>query len=332
MTAMVKTMHIASEPSATVVAWGKLSRAIGTDTDVLKLHVANQLIGEKSYVFDKAFLDETKQAFDAPLELADFKVNFERERETINAWVEKQTESRIKNLLPKGALTKETRLVLVNAIYFLAKWANPFTDVTTDRAFFVSKSESKKLPTMSERATFHYAKVGNYEVIELAYRGGQYAMRIVLPTDVDGLATVEAGLTANDISDWRTAMKPTEILLHLPKFNLRPAVEDLTGALSKLGMGPIFDRNIADFTGIANPASAADRLFISAIFHKAFVEVNEQGTEAAAATAVNITNDVAEIPKPVTNVKVDHPFIFFIVDKNTDLVLFMGRVVDPSAS
>jgi serpin B len=293
--------------------------------------MTNRLFGEQSFAFERSFLNLTDAGFGAPLEKVDFIASSEAQRVHINDWVAKQTESRIKDLLGSGTIDSNTKLVLVNAIYFLADWASPFTrEQTRDESFIVDKATIKNVATMHQQGSLRMTKSGKASVLELPYQGDDTAMWIVLPDAANGLAAVEAGLSAKQIAKWNASLKAEELSVSLPKFEVNPAGSLLLNdALKKLGIKDAFDEKKANFDGISPSKDANKRLFITSVVHKAFVKVDEKGTEAAAATAVVMASKGA-MPMPAKNFKVDHPFLFMIVDKKTGLVLFMGRVVDPS--
>jgi serpin B len=323
---MKKAMRFEGEPAG----WGTLSRSLTGQERAMKLRIANRLYGEKTYTFEQPYLDLTKNTFDAPLERLDFKTAADPSRVAINKWVEEKTEQRIKDLLPPQSLDSDTRLVLVNAIYFLADWANQFEkERTKDKPFEVDASTKKTVPTMFEKSSFGYAAQDGVKVVELPYKNQEASMFVVLPDKKDGLAEVERGLTKAKLDAWTKAVKREDVELSLPRFEIATPSMELAEELSALGMPDAFKRGKADFTAIANPPKPADRLFIAKVFHKAFVKVDEKGTEAAAATAVVMAKG-GGMPSKGTVVDVDHPFLFFIVDKQSGLVLFMGRVVDPS--
>jgi serpin B len=327
---MKKAMHFEGDAAATGPAWGTLSRSLTGAHRALALRIANRLFGEKTYTFEQPYLDLAKNAFDAPLERMDFNGATDPSRVAINKWVEDKTEKRIKDLLPPSSLDSDTRLVLVNAIYFLADWANEFEkERTKDKPFEVDAATKKTVPMMFEKNHFGYAAQDGVKVVELTYKKGEASMFVVLPDKKDGLADVERGLSKAKFDAWMKAVKPQDVELSLPRFEIATPSMQLADELSALGMPDAFTRGKADFTAIANPPKPADRLFIAKVFHKAFVKVDEKGTEAAAATAVVMAKG-GGMPSRGTVVEVDHPFLFFIVDKQSGLVLFMGRVVDPS--
>lgn len=329
---MEKVLHFAGPQEKTVRAAGQLARSLESPGRAITLRTANRLFGEKSYQFDKAYLQLTREAFGAPLEPLDFRHAAEVSRKRVNGWVEDQTQKRIQNLIPPTGVTADTRLVLVNAIYFLGDWLEPFTKKSTIGAtFHVSKSKKHDVPTMHQIAHFHFAAKDGLKALELPYKGGDMSMLIVLPDAVDGLGALEASFDAKRLDSIVSSLESKRVSVSLPKFKVDPATSlSLGDALVKLGMPLAFDRDKADFTGIANPPSPADRLYIGKVFHKAFVKVDEKGTEAAAATAVVMPRAGGMPQQPVT-FNADHPFLFFIRDHKTGLVLFMGRVADPAA-
>lgn len=328
---MKKVMHFSADAGANATAWGALSRAMTSPSRQMKLRIANRLFGEKTYKFEQPFLDSTRDAFAAPMESVDFKTAFDPNRVKINEWVSSKTEQRIKDLLPPGALDGDTRIVLVNALYFLADWEEAFDKSRTGAApFDVSGTTKKDVPTMHGVAHMPLAQGDGVKVVELAYKRGEASMFVVVPDKKDGLPALEKSITAARLEGWMKAAKSENVSLALPRWELTTPSMELGKELTAIGMTSAFDREKADFTAIANPPAKPDRLFIAKVFHKAFVKVDEKGTEAAAATAI-VGAKGGGVPAPPIEVKVDHPFLYFIVDKPSGLILFMGRVDDPTA-
>jgi serpin B len=330
---MKKVLHAEGESGPAMDVAGKLLGSLGNDGSKVTLRVANRLFGEKTYAFDAAYLDHTKAAFGAPLEGLDFKGAFESSRGHINDWVAGQTQDRVKELLPAGALGAETTLVLTSAIYFLGAWASPFAVTATRPApFHASAKATSDVPTMSQTEHFRAAATDGVKVLEMPYEGGEVAMTFVLPDAVDGLDAVEKRLSTATIDGWTRALKPDRVTVSLPKLEIDPAASlSLGGALQELGMPVAFDKNQADFSGMITPKSPADRLWISKVFHKAFVKLDEKGTEAAAASAVVMNGPGGVAPSaPPSEFKADHPFLFLLRHVKSGAVLFMGRVSDPS--
>jgi serpin B len=244
--------------------------------------------------------------------------------EKINAWVEDNTNDRIKNLLKPGMLNDQTQLVLVNAIYFKGNWRHPFdADVTRDQPFHLTADKRVNVPTMIQGEHFKYFADDTKQVLELPYKGDELSLVVVLPKTIDGLGETEKQLDLTAINRKLKATRPREVIVHLPKFKFEYE-KTLNEPLMALGMKLAFTDK-ADFTGMS---PQGDELFISIVQHKAFIEVNETGSEAAAATAVAIQLESAMIEPPPT-FRADRPFLFHIRHIKTGTVLFMGRVTDP---
>ncbi len=329
---MKRVLRLDVDPDAAMAGWGKLTAALQDRARALELRIANRLFAEQSSKLEAAYLDKTRAAYGAALEPLDFAKAPEPARAHINRWVADRTEQRIKDLLPPRSIDPDTRLVLINAIYFLADWRDPFQKhSTTEQPFTIAPGKTTPAKLMRRRGSYRLAKAGGASVLELPYAGGDAAMLVVLPDQALGLAAVEQALDAAKLTAWTQALADEQVDVWLPRFLIDPAeAMELSKPLQALGMTQAFDRVRADFTAIANPPSPADRLYLGAVFHKAFVKVDEQGTEAAAATAV-VMPRVASMPPPAIEFKADHPFLFFIVDRASGLVLFMGRVADPKA-
>ncbi|MFO0572032.1 MAG: serpin family protein [Polyangiaceae bacterium] len=328
---MQTVLHYAGPQAEAVRGVGQLGRSLESPGRAVTLRTANRLFGEKSYTFEKAFVEQTRADFGAPLEPVDFKHAADSARTHVNGWVEDQTQKRIRDLIPPKAVNPDTRLILVNAIYFLGDWGEPFKKESTAPApFHVSKTEQHDVPTMRQAKEFRFVAKDGLKAVELPYKGGDISMLIVLPDAVDGLGALEASFDAKKLESIVGSLGDQLVDVALPKFEVNPKESlALRDVLKELGMPLAFDPDKADFTGIANPPSPADRLYIDKVFHKAFVKVDEKGTEAAAATAVVMPRAGGMPPKPV-ELKADHPFLFFIRDHQTGLVLFMGRVSDPA--
>jgi serpin B len=247
--------------------------------------------------------------------------------------VAQQTAKRITNLIPPGGVASDTRLVLVNAIYFLGDWLSPFQpNATAPAPFHLGPTSTVDVPTMHQNARLKAAKIDGAQLVELPYRDGTLAMTIVVPEALDGLGALEQSLSMARLERWSSALVPAQVDLALPRFAIDPSEPlSLGGALGAMGVHRAFDSTQADFTAIANPPDPELRLFFSAVFHKAFVQVDEKGTEAAAATAIVATAGCAAPPEAVS-VQVDRPFLFFIRDLDTGMVVFMGRVSNPATS
>jgi serpin B len=328
---MGQVLRFDGSPQAVMQASGRLATSLQDPSRPIVFRIANRLFGEKSEEFEAAYLDATKAAFGAALEPVDFKKAAEAARRLINAWVEEKTEKRIKDLVPSNGVNRETRLVLVNAIYFLGDWMEPFRkESTVPRPFSLSAAVKKDVPTMHRADGLRFAARDGLKALELPYKGGNMSMLLLLPDAVDGLAALESSLNVERVDAIVASLSPVRVSVALPKFELEPpAALPLGAVLAGMGMADAFSPAMADFTGIANPPDPRDRLFLSEVFHKAFVKVDEKGTEAAAATAV-VMERAAAMPEKLVEFRADHPFLFLIRDNATGLILFMGRVADPS--
>lgn len=313
---------------------GTLAAALQAPDRGVTLAMANRLFGASGYTFEPPFLDAIARAFGAPLAPVDFAGDPEGARGAINRWVEEVTRDCVRELLAEGTVTSETRLALVNAVYFLGDWAEPFDKtLTSPRPFWVRGRESKPVSTMTRTGAMRTARANGAQLVELPYVGGTTAMVIAMPDAPDGLDALEASLDAQRFTKWLDALADERIALALPKVELRPArAISLTGPLAERGMKLPFDAEHADFTAMANPPDPADRLYISAAVHKAFVRMDEKGTEAAAASAFMMTRAGGPPPKRPRAFDVDRPYLFFLVDRQTSWILFMGRVVDPTSA
>jgi serpin B len=329
---MRRVLHLEGTADAVMTTSGQLARSLQDPSRPIVFRIANQLFGEKAYKLVPAFLERTTAAFGAPIELLDFKKAPEQARVHINQWVEGKTEKRIQDLIPPGAVKPDTRLVLVNAIYFLGNWASPFEhEATRPAPFHLTASATKDVPTMNRTGGFGIAQKDGVTALEISYKGGEMSMMLLVPDEVDGLAKVESALDTNKLNALVSAMKNERVWVALPKFEVNPAGSlSLGETLKAMGMPLAFDRQKADFTGIANPPDPDDRLVIAEVFHKGFVKVDEKGTEAAAATAVMGVRAGSMAQAPPRQLKVDRPFLFLIRDNASGLVIFLGRVSDPS--
>ncbi|HEX5063938.1 MAG TPA: serpin family protein [Kofleriaceae bacterium] len=328
---MQKTMRLEGGTDLLVSQFARIATALQDPKRPLTLRIANKLFVDAHYDLDPVYMAITKNAFAAPVQPAEFQNDPDGVRTAINTWVEQQTEKRIKDLIPPRAIDRETRVVIVNAIYFLANWAEQFEPTATHPAdFFVDGTQKKQVPTMHKQDTFKLAKADGAAMLELPYEGGSASMYILLPDKPDGLPALEKKLPAT-LRTLQSKLVDDTVMVSLPRFTIEPGEPmRLAETLKTLGMTDAFDRDNADFTGISNPTDPKDRLFIGEVLHKAFVKVDEKGTEAAAATAVVMPRG-AGMPPKATPFTADHPFLFLIVDRSSGLILFIGRVVEPKS-
>jgi serpin B len=289
-----------------------------------QLSIANRLWGQKNYGFLPDFVKTSGDAYGAGLEELNFSGDTEGSRKTINAWVEKQTQDKIKDLLPQGSVGPMTRLILTNAIYFKASWANAFSPHATKKEDFkTGAGKSVQVDMMHGSESMPYVDGDSFQLVEVPYEQHQLSMLVLLPKKADGLADLEKRLSAGQLDQWLAKAKQNHVHLALPKFTFTSTFDNLQAVLAKLGMGIAFSDR-ADFGGMAS----GEHLFIDKVIHKAFVAVDEKGTEAAAATAIGIRATSAMPGKPIDFVA-DHPFVFLIRDRQTGSLLFVGRVSNP---
>ena len=323
---MVKVLCLPASGGAIHVAYATLQSDLNAAgaKGAFDLVVANRLWGQKGFAFLPDFLALVEKNYGAGLEHVDFVADTEGSRKTINAWVERQTRDKIKDLLKPGILDAMTRLVLTNAIYFKGKWAEEFDKkATQEEDFFLTPEKKVAAPLMHQTKHFGYFDGGEMHALELAYQGDRLAMVVLLPKSKDGIEGLEAALTPNMLEGTCAGLRRREVQVALPRFKTT-AEFSLKDALVAMGMADAFDPGKADFSGM----TGAKDLYISAVVHKAFVDVNEEGTEAAAATGVVMAGERAPAPAPVF--RADHPFLFLIRDTKTGAILFLGRILDPT--
>jgi len=320
---MAEIMHFDLPPEQLHPAFNWLqqtlaSRGKGGDED-FRLHVANAIWGQKDHKFKAAFLNTLAENYGAGLRIVNFG-NRDESRVTINNWINEQTEGRIQELVAPGDITTDTRLVLTNAIYFKAAWEHKFLQsATKDQPFYLLDGESVTIPMMHQTFLFGYAEGEGYQAVELPYEGDELAMMILLP-EKGTFTAFENSLDYQKLAAIITSLQERNTVLNLPKFQFESSFS-LKEALSALGIADAFDANNADFSGMTD----LEHLWIDNIKHKAFVSVDENGTEASAATSAVM---VSSLPATVT---IDRPFIFLIRDFDTGTILFIGRVLNPAS-
>ena len=324
------------------------------------LSVANAIWGERTYPFNKAFIGTINGSYGTnSLQPADFIGDPEAERKRVNDWVEKATLSKIKDLLPEGSVDIDTRMVLANAIYFKADWSSAFSEKrTSEKAFKLSSGEAAKVPMMYQRdmegggdAAFNgdgsffptkkmtdfsvrerrasYPDEHGFVMAELPYHGGDLSMVLLVPQSASSIGELEEKLTSENINRWLGHLEKRDIHITMPKFRSETTY-NLNDTLSKMGMPAAFTDG-ANFDGMIEGESNA-KLFIGLVMHKAFIEVNEEGTEAAAATAVVVKTESAAITEPfVPFVNADKPFLYLIRDAKSGTILFMGKIENPAS-
>lgn len=319
---MAQVLHFDQEEQQLHDGFGTFAKILNSHAKGYQLSMANRLWGQKTYPFQPEYLKLTQQVYGAELAQVDF-AQSEKTRQEINAWVEKQTNGKIEDLIPSGVLNSMTRLVLTNAIYFKGTWAEEFSKKATQEApFHVSPGKQVQVPMMHQTEKFPYAETDNLQILELPYGGDDLSMIVLLPKQKNGLTDLENSLSDENLQTWAKGLRKREVQVYLPKFKMTSEFR-LGDVLRVMGMALPFSPQ-ADFSGI----SSAEKLMISEVVHKAFVDVNEEGTEAAAATGV-IVRATAAIPQEPLVFRADHPFAFLIRENRTGAVLFLGRVMNP---
>jgi len=307
-------------------AFGRLQKYLKADpkNKGYELTVANALWSQEGYDFLDPFLQIVQTKYAGRLTEVDFAGAAEKARRTINTWVEKKTRNKIKELIKPGVLNNLTQLVLTNAIYFKGNWQTQFKKAMTRPAPFTLTDGAKvNVPMMNQTERYGHFDAETFQALELPYLNNELSMVIFLPKKTDGLSDFERTITAKELSDCLAGLRKRKVIVSVPKFKMTSQFS-LASVLKSMGMTDAFVPNKADFSGI----NGRKDLFISAVVHKAFVEVNEEGTEAAAATGVAIgLTSVGPVRPPVF--RADHPFLFLIRDNRTGSILFLGRVMNP---
>ncbi|HUI89892.1 MAG TPA: serpin family protein [Anaerolineales bacterium] len=317
------TLHPAF--NALDLALASEGKAQGDRGQPMQLNIADAVWTEQTYAFQQAYLDLIAKNYGAGIQQADFIKNFESVRSQINGWVSQQTKNKINDLLAPGSVDPNTRMVLVNAVYFKADWDVPFDPNNTEEAPFTLLDGSQRQVKMMNNSelTLKYAQGNGYQALELPYSGNTAALDILMP-DEGNFQNFEATLSAQSLSDIFNSLQPTPIALGLPKFTFTTEFS-LKDKLMSLGMTDAFDVNKADFSGMTSNRD----LFVGDVVHKAYVAVDEKGTEAAAATAVIMEAMSAPVQQKV-HLVIDHPFLFAIRDLKSGQILFIGRVLNPA--
>jgi serpin B len=322
----------AEEQHQAYLALQKSLNAIGAEGKA-ELNVANALFGSTSNekLIEKDYLKLLRESYLSDLYSLDF-TDFSGTAKFINTWVEEKTKNRIKDLVTEDHIRDSNEgLVLVNAIYFKGSWLNEFEPkLTMKDKFFVSSTErteenSRPVEMMTARGEYRYAQMDGLQLLELPYAEEELAMLFVLPDEIDAMGK---HLTPKNFSAWNEALAPQEVKVFIPKFKFELTLEGLSDMLKKMGMTDAFNPNLANFNGII-PDDTGRGLFILDVIHKAFVEVNEEGTEAAAATGVVMATKAAPGPDATPIFRADKPFVYLLVHKPSGTVLFMGKMNEP---
>jgi serpin B len=321
---MRDVMHLSVPDDQVHKGTSGLAEVLNTPVQGLQLHLASRTWLQSGFSFEEPFLAVMRRSYGGEPALVDFS-DAEAARGTINQWTSEQTEGKIAELLPSGLIADTTRFVLTNAIYFKGSWTYVFpVEQTYEAPFHLSAQERRNVSTMHLTGALRYGETPDVQMLELPYVGGAAAMVIVLPRQVDGLAVLEKSLTAESLNGWINGLQwEDEVQVHLPKFKFRDSTE-LKESLVALGMKLAFDDDLSDFSAMTHQK----RQQLDAVLHETFVDVNEEGTEAAAVTG-GIGGD-APGPVPQTRIfNADHPFLFLIRDNRTGAILFLGRIANP---
>jgi serine protease inhibitor len=292
-----------------------------------KMNIANAIWVQDQFKLRNYFVETVKKDYNGEVRSMDFVNQPEASRDTINYWVEKKTAGKIQDLIPKGMIDDITRLILTNAVYFNAEWANKFNKrLTTEDNFYCFGNKIVKTDMMYQREHYPVSQTKDYTILEIPYEGYEYSMLILLPKENDGLIDLSKSLSADDIIAHDKNKKHEEVLVYFPKFKMETEYE-LKKSLSGMGMPLAFSAN-ADFSNM----TGGKDLMISSVIHKAFIDVDEEKTEAAAATAVVMKlTSMAPSPKAPLEFRADHPFLFIIRSRNDDAILFMGQLTNPGS-
>ncbi|PKL62844.1 MAG: proteinase IV [Methanomicrobiales archaeon HGW-Methanomicrobiales-2] len=324
-------LHLPENETLQRSGFAGLDAALNNGDENYTLRTANALWAEETYPFLPAYVDAASRWYSANVTNLDFANDAEASRQTINRWVEERTEDKIRDLLPGGSIDSMTRLVITNAIYFKGTWVKQFDPAeTTEEEFRVSPGEAVRVEMMhrtDEDAIYGYAETGSLQMLRMPYahgNGTELSMLVLLPKE-ENLTAAEEALDPGTLAEIQDSLTDRRVRVVFPKFTLE-AEYSLPGTLAAMGMPTAFS-DAADFSGM----DGTQDLFISDVVHKAFVDVSEEGTEAAAATGVVI--NVASAPGGDTTpvFRADHPFVFLIVEEDTGTILFAGRVVDPES-
>ncbi len=325
--------HFPKEDALRRESFLKINNLMNRKDKKYTLHTANALWAQKDYSFQEDYFNLVRNTYGGKATNLDFVNQSEESRLTINSWVEEQTNSKIKDLIPQGVLKPITRLVLTNAIYFKGSWLKQFDKKDTkEEDFRISSTNKVKAQMMrltGKEANFNYAETDKLQILELPYEGNDLSMLIFLPKE-DDLKAIEESLNFEKLSEWENLLRNEEVNVYLPKFKFETKYF-MAQDLISLGMPTAFTPGIdfggkADFSGM----TGNKQLNIDEVIHQAFVDVDEEGTEAAAATAVLMFEQGISMPKPIKMFKADHPFIFIIQDREASNILFVGRVGDPT--
>ncbi len=324
---MEQALHFEQSKTDLHALFGRLDTALKAAQGSNELNIANSLWPQKKYPFREEFLNLLRKNYGATVTPLNYEQEAEQARVTINQWVDDKTRHKITEIIRPGVLDESTRMVLVNAIYFNGTWATPFAESATQSDKFYNKPDTTvTVPFMYTGGQFSYGENDQLQLLALPYAGRKLEMLVLLPRSRDGIGQLENSLTAASLSVWTSGMRNGQVDVALPKFKMSSGFT-LAKTLTALGVKDAFDPERADFSGMDGNSHW---LYIGTVLHKAYIDVNEKGTEAAAATAVVMMETGPAPPaKPPREFRADHPFLFLIRDSTTGSILFMGRVSQP---
>jgi serpin B len=332
-TQMSRVLHFSPDQPPTHAAFGELQRQLNDvqSRTGIQLDIANALWAQKGEPFRPAFLKIAQDDYQATVKQADFQTSADAVTREINRWVAQKTKDKIQNILSPGSVNDLTRLILANAIYFKGAWASRFDQAATSpQPFHLAGNDQTDVPLMHRVAKAGYVENNDLQAVELPYRGNGLSMVILLPSQIGALDRLEQQLSPVFLAGLLAQMNPQQVEVFLPKFKLESGFT-LNDTLSQMGMPDAFLLDKADFSGLYGTGFHG-RLNISGVFHKAWVEVNEEGTEAAAATVVTLAAHAVVKTEPPPVFRADHPFVFLIRDTRSGSLMFVGRLADPRGS
>ena len=325
---MQSTLHYGPQVDLFHSEYGAMIDSLSSKKEQdFRMNIANAIWVQDKYKLKNYFVETVKKDYKSEVRSMDFVDQPEASRDTINYWVEKKTAGKIQDLIPAGMIDNMTRLILTNAVYFNAEWANKFNKkLTNEENFYCLDNKVVRTDMMYQREHYPVSQTKDYTILEIPYKGYEYSMLIILPTENDGLVKLSKVLSENDIIAHDKNKKHEDVLVYFPKFKMETEYE-LKNPLSALGM-PLAFSDAADFSNI----TGGKDLKISSVIHKAFIEVDEEKTEAAAATAVVMKmTSMAPSPKAPLEFRADHPFLFIIRSRNDGAILFMGQLTNPGS-
>jgi len=302
----------------------ELFLSLNSENSSVEMNVANSLFPEESFSLKKSYVDQLRDTLDCQVKGLNYKTDYENSRNEINSWVMNKTNNKIEELIPSGCITPDTVLVLVNAIYFKGMWKDMFEKhLTKKQTFYCSDGSEKQVEMMARKA--HY--MSNYDAnlkvncLELPYKGDKFSMFVFVPEERHGLKTLEKDLSVEKMNSMIDGCQREEFMLKVPKFKVE-YTKMLEDTLQAMGIHDMFDASKANFKGITD----VNNLCISNVVHKSFIEVNEEGTEAAAATGIKMVKRCLRPPTP--EISCDHPFMLLITHKSSKQILFYGKIAD----